>query len=58
MGMSDGKLVPRVLAGYLLGRKTMQDDDGAGGGIPPETSIITQDGDPVITEGGDPVVTE
>lgn len=61
MGMSDGKLVPRHLAGWKLGQRTMQDDDTqqSSGPIPPgETGIITLGGDYIVTLDGTYLVTE
>ncbi len=61
MGMSDGKLVPRHLAGWITGPKTMQDDDNpvSSGPIPPgETGIITLGGDYILALDGSYLVTE
>lgn len=61
MGMSDGKLVPNHLAGWILGPKTMQDDDNApsSGPIPPgQTGIITLGGDYIVALDGTYLVTE
>lgn len=59
MDMSGGKLVPRHLAGWKLGKRTMQDDDNIRGASPPVSKvIITEGGNPIITEGGDNLVTE
>jgi len=61
MGMSGGKLVPKVLAGYRTGRRTMQDDDtpANSGPIPPaETGIVTLGGDYIVALDGKYLVTE
>ncbi len=59
MGMSDGKLVPRHLAGWITGRKTMQDDDNPDGPIPPgQTGIVTLGGAFILTLDGKYLVTE
>ncbi len=62
MGMSDGKLVPRHLAGWVTGPRTMQDDDNTSGGsgpIPPgETGLITINSLYITTIDGTYLVTE
>jgi len=59
MGMSDGKLVPKHLAGWKLGKRTMQDDDSLIPTPPPAGNfIITEGSDPIITEAGDNLITE
>ncbi len=52
-------LVPKHLAGWSVGKKTMQDDDDIKGGPPRSPRVIdTEAGLDLITEAGDTMLTE
>ena len=60
MSLSGKLLVPKRMAGDMLGPKTMQDDDNIPGGGPPppaENDITTLAGDLFVTLAGANLVT-
>ena len=59
MALTNGKLVPKTLAGLMLGRRTMQDDDAVGS-TPPVAGnkILAENSDALITESSIYIVTE